>query len=72
MPSTFVVVIIGILLAYIGYLQLQLYINRRITNAFQDVAVVVPPAKSKPEPSSAMLNLILFLMCIAVFYMMIR
>jgi len=71
MPSLFVVIIVGILLAYIGYLQLQLYINRRITNAFQDVAVVVPPTK-KAEPSSAMLNLTLFLMCVAVFYMMIR
>ncbi len=71
MPSTFVILVVGILLLYIAYLQLQLYINRRITNAFQDVAVVVPPAK-KAEPSSAMLNLILFLMCIAVFYMMIR
>lgn len=72
MPSSLALFLIGILLVYIGYLQLQLYISRRITNAFQSVAVVVPPAKSKPETSAWVSNFIMLLMCIGVFYAILR
>ena len=51
MPPILVLIIVGLLLAYIAYLSLQLYINRRILNAFQRAAVVVPAA---PESSSGL------------------
>ena len=43
MPPILFLIIVGLLLAWIGYLSLQLYINRRILEAFQRAAVVVPP-----------------------------
>jgi hypothetical protein len=47
MPPILVLIIFGLLLALIGYLSLQLYISRRILEAFQRAAVVVPPAPDR-------------------------
>jgi hypothetical protein len=47
MPPILVLIIVGLLLAFIGYLSLQLYISRRILEAFQRAAVVVPPASEQ-------------------------
>lgn len=49
MPPIVVLIIVGILLAFIGYLSLQLYISQRIVKAFQRAALVVPAA---PESGS--------------------
>ena len=46
MAPVLVLIIVGSLLAFIGYLSVQLYINRRILEAFQRAAVVVPPNAS--------------------------
>ena len=51
MPPILVFIIVGLLLAFIGYLSLQLYIHQRILNAFQRAAVVVP---ARPESSSGL------------------
>jgi hypothetical protein len=47
MPPLLVLIIVGLLLAFIGYLSLQLYIQQRILKAFQRAAVVMP-ANSEP------------------------
>ncbi len=44
MPPILVLIIIGVLLAFIAYLGLQLYISQRIVKAFQRAALVVPAA----------------------------
>jgi hypothetical protein len=44
MSPILVLIIVGVLLGFIGYLSLQLYINQRILKAFQRAAVVVPAA----------------------------
>ncbi len=49
MSPLFVLVLVGGLLACIGYLSLQLYISRRIVDAFQRAAVVVPAAPAPPS-----------------------
>ena len=51
MPPILVLIIVGILLAVIGYLSLQLYISQRIVKAFQRAAVVGPTA---PESSGGL------------------
>jgi len=51
MPPILVLIIIGVLLAFIAYLSLQLYISQRIVKAFQRAAVVVPAA---PESSGGL------------------
>ena len=51
MPPILVLIIFGVLLAFIGYLSLQLYIHRRILEAFQRAAIVLPSA---PEQSSGL------------------
>jgi hypothetical protein len=67
MPSTLAMILIGALLAYIAYLRLQLYIQRRIVNAFQSAAVVVPPGKPKSDPRMGLLGIGMLLMAIGVF-----
>jgi hypothetical protein len=51
MPTLLVLIIFGVLLAFIGYLSLQLYINRRILDAFQRAAIVIP---TSPEQGSGL------------------
>ncbi len=51
MPPVLVLIIIGLLLAFIAYLSLQLYISQRIVKAFQRAALVVPAA---PESASGL------------------
>jgi hypothetical protein len=51
MPPILVLIIVGVLLAYIGYLSLQLYIHQRVLKAFERAAVVVP---TQPESPSAL------------------
>ncbi len=42
MSLILVLALVGVLLAFIGYLSLQLYISRRILDAFQRSAIVIP------------------------------
>ena len=58
MPPILVFIIVGVLLGYIGYLSLQLYINRRILKAFQRAAVVVPAAPESPSGVKTVLTLL--------------
>jgi len=51
MPTLLVLIIFGVLLVFIGYLSLQLYINRRILDAFQRAAIVIP---TSPEQGSGL------------------
>jgi hypothetical protein len=51
MPPILVLIIVGVLLAIIGYLSLQLYIQKRILRAFERAAVVVP---AQPESTSGL------------------
>ena len=55
MPPILVLIIVLALLAWIAYLSLQLYINRRILEAFQRAAVVVPPAERGSSLKSGLL-----------------
>jgi hypothetical protein len=42
MPPILVIIIVGLLILYIGYLRLQLYINRRVLGEIEKAAIVVP------------------------------
>jgi hypothetical protein len=42
MPPILVMIIVGLLILYIGYLRLQLYINRRVLGEIEKAAIVVP------------------------------
>ena len=41
MPPILVIIIVGLLILYIGYLRLQLYINRRVLGEIEKAAIVV-------------------------------
>ncbi len=73
MPPILVLIIVGILLAFIGYLRLQLYISQSIVKAFQRAAVVVPAA---PESSggfkSGLVVLGLIMLAGLVFKLIVR
>jgi hypothetical protein len=45
MPPLLAVILVGLFLLYIGYLQLQLYISRRIINALQETTLVAEPER---------------------------
>jgi hypothetical protein len=49
MSPILVLIIVGVLLAFIGYLSLQLYIHQRILRAFQRAAVVMPASSESPS-----------------------
>jgi len=73
MPPILVLIIVGVLLGYIAYLSLQLYINRRILNAFQRAAVVVPAAPESPSPVKAgLVMLALAMLAGLVFTLFVR
>ena len=60
MPPILVFIIVGILLAFIGYLSLQLYISQRILQAFQRaVAVSAAPAASGLRSGLVVLGLLM-------------
>jgi hypothetical protein len=42
MPPILVIIIVGLLMVYIGYLRLQLYISRRVLGEIEKAAIVVP------------------------------
>jgi len=59
MSALAVIFFVG-LAVYILYLRVQLYVNQRILNAFQNAAIVVPHLA--PPPSRAGLRLVLFIL----------
>jgi uncharacterized iron-regulated membrane protein len=72
MPPTLVVLLVGALLIYIGYLRIQIYIQRRIINAFQDAAVVVPPSKPKSDPRMGLFAIGMLLLALGVFASLVK
>lgn len=49
MPPLLVFIIVGVLVAYIGYLRLQLYIHHKTLSAFQHAAIVVQPERPQGD-----------------------
>jgi hypothetical protein len=72
MPPILVLIVVGALLAWVGYLSLQLYINRRILEAFQRAAVVVPAPEHGSGLRSGLLVLGLILAAGFVVSLMVR
>lgn len=72
MPTTLTLVVIGALILYAGHLRLQLYINRRILSAFQDAAIVVPPAKPRSDPHTGLFAVGMLLLAFGVFLLLAR
>ena len=72
MPPILVLIIVGVLLVFIGYLSLQLYINQRILNAFQRAAVVVPAAPESSGFKSGLTLLGLVMLAGLVFTLFMR
>ena len=73
MSPILVLIIVGVLLGFIGYLSLQLYINQRILKAFQRAAVVVPAAPESPGGLKAGLVMLgLAMLAGLVFTMFVR
>ncbi len=61
MPAAITIVLISFLLAHIGYLHLQLYINRRIISALQETTVAAQDGERTPgfKPALAALGLLI-------------
>ena len=72
MPPILVLILVGVLLAYIGYLRLQLYINRRILTAFQSATIVVPPSKAKSDPRMGLFAVGMLLLALGVFASLLK
>lgn len=72
MSPILVLIVVSALLGYIGYLRLQLYINHRILNAFQNAAVVVPPSKSKSDPQMGVFAVGMLLLALGVLALLLR
>jgi hypothetical protein len=72
MPPILVLIIVGVLLAFIGYLSLQLYINQRILKAFQRAAVVVPAAPESGGVRGWLTVFGLAMLAVLVFNILVR
>jgi hypothetical protein len=67
MPASLSLIFVGALFLYVVYLRIQLYIQRRIINAFQSAAVIVPPSKPKADPRMGFFGIGMLLLAIGVF-----
>jgi hypothetical protein len=72
MPLPLVLILVGGLLALVGYLSLQLYINQRILKAFQRAAVVVPSAPGSSGFKTGLVMVGLTLLAGLVFTIIVR
>ena len=72
MPPILVLVLVGVLLALIGYLSLQLYISQRILRAFQRAAVVVSAGPESSGLRSGLVVLGLAMLAGLVFTIIVR
>jgi hypothetical protein len=59
--ETYFYLIVGALVVYIGYLHLQLYISRRIINAFQETTLAEKEGQLSLKPVLALFGALILL-----------
>jgi len=72
MPPLVVTIVVGALLAYIGYLRLQLYIHHKTLSAFQHAAIVVQPERPKSDIRGGLFALGMFILAAGTLVLVVK